>query len=305
MILYPVVKVALLMGALGTTGLILGHFRGAWKWLPVWLCAMTAVAFAIRVLRPAFALDSLVHDAPWLGAAAMAVFLVVGAAGVVRATSWWAVVLGTALVGDLAIAAGLCLAEPDPSRRARLVLAASGASLISPWSGASVLALGHGSLTISALGVLLAAIGFAPGGGKPTFAPPDTSVTWKAALLAASYAVLIWLFMLGGVPDLAAMGLEAMPPVFPGHATPVLGGLSILAGILGTEPGGALLAQDTVLHATQTRGAWVSDALRVGLSVGAGLPMLVATRSRLSLGITLWLGQVGLALGWLWFGSHV
>lgn len=302
----PVVQVALLLGGLGLLGLIAANGRTAWRWMPILLAGFVGVAFAYHVLHPAFALESVRVDPPWAAAALLAVYTAVGASGAFRFTSWPTVVLGTALLGDTAVAAGLALAEPDDARRARLVVAASGASLISPWSGATVLTLGHGPWALSALGLGLALFGLAGGGApKPAFARPDLGAAWRAGLVPLWMALLTWLFMLGAVSDLVGVALEGLPPMVPGHATAWLGTVAAILGAVGYEPGVALFSQDVILHATQVRGEWLADALRVGGSVGAGLPLLLATRSKLTVGLPLWVGQVLVAVGFLFLRYRV
>ena len=76
----------------------------------------------------------------------------------------------------------------------------------------------------------------------------------------------------------------------------------VLAGRLRVEHEGGvmLLASETLDRAFSLRGDTVREALLVGGTVGAGLPALVATRSRLRVGVPLWLVQVALALGFLY-----
>ncbi|MBM4369724.1 MAG: hypothetical protein FJ102_26170, partial [Deltaproteobacteria bacterium] len=204
------------------------------------------------------------------------------------------------VLGDLLVATGLALCEPDDKRRAKLVLAASGASLLGAASGASAIALGWGGWPIAGLGLALAGIGFVAGGEgaefKPQFAP---RVALGAALVPLWLALVTWLFMLGGVPDLGASFLENLPLTLPGRAPVAATAVAALLGGLGAETGVALFAADLLAHATQVRGEWAPDALRIGVAVGGGLPMLFLTRSRLSVGIPLWVAQVLLALGFV------
>lgn len=302
MIWYPVVENAVKLGGLASLGLILARTRSAGIWMPMLLAVLIGYAFSIRVIHPGFLLDTLIHDVPWGRAALLGAFCAVGASGMVRVRSWLGVVVGTALVGDMAIAAGLALAEPDPSRRARLIIAASGASLLSPWSGASVLALGHGGLELAGLGLLLAMVGFAGGGAlRPEVVKPNLPEAAYVASVCLWLALLAWILALAGVPDFAAGGLESLPPQLPGHATMWTGMFALIVGALGYEPGLSLVASDVMDHATQLRGTWAPDAMRLGFSVGAGLPMLFLAKCKMSVGFPLWVAQALLVLAFLWF----
>ena len=46
------------------------------------------------------------------------------------------------------------------------------------------------------------------------------------------------------------------------------------------------------------RGEQIREILLAGVSVGGTLPMLVATRSRLKVGVPWWLAQVAWVVGW-------
>lgn len=296
----PAVRNAVFIGVAGLVLLLVGRARRAHLWLPIGLVAGAGLAMGLQALHPSFLVESLVHDPPWGPAFLLAAWTALGASGVLRARSWWAVVLGAALLGDLLVATGLCLCEPDERRRARLVLAASGASVVGPASGATAVALGWGGPEVAALGIALALVGFAGGGGRPeASAPTDRRALLAAALVPLWFALSTWFFMLGGVPDFAAMGLENLPLVLPGQAAPWVGAVAAILAGLGAEAGLALLAHDVLLHATQLRGGWAHDALRVGLAVGGGLPLLLATGSKVTTGLPLWVAQVLLALGFL------
>ncbi len=300
MLSLPVFRNALALGVIGLLALVLGRAKRAEMWLPIYIVAAAGVAMGLRALHPAFMVESLANDPPWVTGALLAGWSALAATGLVRARAWWAVVLASALLGDLLVATGLALCEPDDRRRARLVLAASGASLLGPASGATALALGWGGLPISALGLGLAALGFAPGGERPEFkAELSPRGLLGAALVPLWLALVTWLFMLGGVPDLGANFLEHLPVTLPGRAPVAAAAVATILGGLGVESGVALFAQDLLLHATQLRGGWAADALRIGVAVGGGLPMLFLTRSRLTVGIPLWVAQVLLALGFV------
>lgn len=303
---YPVVENAISLGSIASLGLVLARLRSGRVGLPLLLAVLIGYAFMLRVLHPDFIVDSLIHDVPWFRAGLLGIFCALGASGMVRTNSWFATVLGAAMVGNVAIAAGLALVEPNAGRRAKLVVASTGASLLSPWSGVTPLALGYGGLEIAALGLCLAAVGLVWGGSTlPTFAKPNVREgAWTLSLF-VWLAGLAWVFALAGVPDFAASGLESLPPMFPGRATVWLGAVAVILGAIGYEPAVAMVAADVLDHASQLRGAWAADAIRVGLSVGAGLPMLIVTRCQLRVGLPLWLAQVVLALGFLWIRAFV
>ncbi|MBM4391130.1 MAG: hypothetical protein FJ090_08415 [Deltaproteobacteria bacterium] len=300
MLSIPFFRNALALGLIGLLALVLARARRAELWLPIYIVAAAGVAMGLRALHPAFMVESLINDPPWLAAAALAGWAALAATGLVRARSWWAVVVASAVLGDLLVATGLALCEPDDKRRAKLVLAASGASLLGPASGAAALALGWGGLPLAALGLGLAALGFARGGERPVLQAEYTARgLLGAALVPLWLALVTWLFMLGGVPDLGANVVENLPLTLPGRAPVAVAAVAALLGGLGAEAGVALLAGDLLGHATQLRGDWAPDALRIGVAVGGGLPMLILTRSRLTVGIPLWVAQVLLALGFV------
>ncbi len=305
MTLYPVVKIAIVMGGLGAIGGMVARLRAAWWALPIVVLAALGVAFSAHAMRWDFMWASILWDAPWRSGLPLAVWCAFGASGAVRTTSWAGVVVATALLGDVAVATGLALAEPDPSRRARLVLAASGASLVGPWSGATMLTLGHGGLEMSVLGLALALIGYASGRGENRLVRPSWALAWPAGAVVVSVTLLVWLMAAGSVADFASFGLEGLAPLLPGRATEWVGFLAALAGAVVYEPAAALFLEHTLSLATQLRGTWTVDALRIGVSVGAGLPMLLLSGARIRVGLPLWVLQVCLAVGYLAVRYHV
>jgi hypothetical protein len=217
-----------------------------------------------------------------------------------RPTAWWAVVLLTALLGDTFVAFGLVLAEPDPGRRARLVLAASGASLCGWTSGEAALLLGHGAWPVMGLGLLLSAVGLVGGGGVARGAPslrPGLAQAWTALC----YGLMTWLVTLAYGTEGLATALEHARAVLPGWDALAIGGGSVLAGMLVPEGGAALYFREALERALSLRGDGAREAMLVGLSLGGGLPLLLATRSRLKVGVPLWLLQVIVGLSFLWW----
>ncbi len=303
--MYPVIELALAMAGVGAIGALLSQLRKAHLVLPVVLVAGLGVAGWYRAIHEAFALDLLLYDAPWPLGLGLAAWAAAGASGFVRARSWPAVVLGAALFGDVAITTGLALAEPDEGRRARLVLAANGASLMAPWSSATTLALGWGGTDAVLLGLALAALGYVGGGTRPEFARPQVARAWPVALAVVWMVLLTWLMALGNVLDFVSYAMEGLPPLQPGRATPAVGVVAVLAGVVGAEPLNALVAEHSLALATTLRGTWAADALRIGLVVGSGLPALLLSGGRVTTGLPLWVGQVLLALGFLAWRYHV
>lgn len=295
----PAIANAVALGAAAALCFFLARLQRAYLWLPAYLLAVVGLAFALRTLDYRFVVESLRFDPPWRTAGLLAVWCAVAAAGWLRVRSWWAVVLAAIAVGDMAVAIGLSLCEPDTSRRARLVLAASGASIVGPWSGATAVALGWGGAEMATFGLVLALVGVVGGGSPPVVVAPDRTAAWRAGVVPLWLALFTWVFMLGGVPDFAAMGIENIPVLLPQQQSAWLGGVAALLGALGAETALTLVAQDILLHATQIRGLWAVDGFRIGLAVGGGLPLLMMTGCRLMVGIPLWVLQVLLSLVFL------
>jgi hypothetical protein len=286
----------------GITGvlLVLAQIGRARNWLPACFIAGVGVAIYLGALAPSWALSSLLADAPWLGACLLALWAANAESGWLRVRSWPAVVLATALFGDRFVALGLAAAEPDPARRARLVVAASGASLIGLTSGAAPLVLGWGGPEAVGIGVLLAGVGFAGGGGAPEWRAPNLKLAGTAALVPLLGAGIVWLAILGGALELVATGLEQVPLLAMARGDLLVFGSAVFAGAVGDEGVFALVVREIQLRGLSLRGDTLPMALRAGLAVGGGLPLLLLTRSRLRVGLPLWLLQIGLVTTWLW-----
>ncbi len=254
-----------------------------------------AAAFGLDVLDPAWALGSLGRDAPWTGALILAAWSLHAGTRWTQPRAWWSVVLTAALLGDVFVALGLAVCEPDPRRRARLVLAASGASLIGVTGGAAPLLLGWGGIEVAALGALCAAVGFVGGGDGARVRP---SFEAGRVLVPVLGAVATWLVIAGGGLEFAAMGLESLPIVEPRFHRVVVAGAGALAGVVGDEGVMALYAQGTLDRALSLRTDETRQLLLAGLAVGGGLPLLLLTRSSLRVGLPLWAVQVLLLLLW-------
>ena len=294
---------------------VAGFAPRARVWGVVLVTVGVLVVAAVRdVFRAPWVLDSLAQDVPWGAVALLAGWSALGRAAPVAVRRWPAVVLLAALAGDLLVAMGLALVEPDPRRRARLVLAASGASLLGPASGAAPLLLGWGGPQAVALGALLALVGFAGSAGsdpawveRPPAPLPELGrrVAWGAGLALAA-GVAAWATLLTGGAELFAERVEMLPLERTGVARWfVLAGATFLGGA-GDEGFGALFVREVAARALSVRGDWALDTARAGLCVGGGLPLLVLTRSSLRVGVPLWLAQVALVCAWVaWAGAEV
>lgn len=289
---------AAVLGGIVAVICLLAQVRAVRPWLPALVIAGLGAAFGLGAAHKDWFLGSLADDAPWGSALLLAAWTAHGDTRWLRARSWPVVVLATALLGDLFVAMGLALCEPDPARRARLVIAASGASLIGWTSGAAPLVLGWGGLECVAVGLALAAVGFVPGGDFGR-AAPDVRAGAKALVVPVLGAVVAWLAIAGGTLELLADGLEKIPLLWIPRGDLLVYGGAVLAGAIGDEGLFALLARETELRALSLRGDEVPMALRAGLAVGGGLPLLVLTGCRLRVGVPLWLAQVGGTLAWL------
>jgi hypothetical protein len=263
--------------------------------LPFLALAACGLGFGLEVLDRAWAFASLRSDAPWLVAVVLAAWSVHGGSAWLRARSWWAVVAAAAVFGDLFVAAGLAVVEPDPRRRARLVVAASGASLLGRTSGAGALVLGWGGVEVVALGIACALVGFVRGGvvDRAPLRP-----AWSAMVPPLVAAVATWLVAAGGSLEVVAVGLEQAPIEFPRVWEALVAGAAALAGVLGDEGTFALIARGMLERALSLRGDQMRQLLLAGLGVGGGLPLLLYTRSSLKVGLPLWLVQVAMLLGW-------
>lgn len=289
------------LAAFALVGGLVARARRGPVLVPIVALLGIAACFPLHVLVAGFAGESFVYDIPWGLAALLAAWAFHAHSGWLRTRSWVGTVLLSAIFGDLFVASGLVSAEADPARRARLVLAASGASLLGVTSGELVLGLGHGSPAVLGLGLVLGLVGFVPGGGFVVRAAPS----WRAAGLAAWVtlwtAPLVWLLVLSGDADYLATALETARLQLPGWDVFAAGAGALVATALAHEGGMALFASETLARALSLRGDGIREALLVGGSVGSGLPMLLVTRSRLRVGLPLWMLQVGLGMAFLWY----
>ncbi len=291
---------AAVLGALAVLLMGLAQLPRAWRFLPLGAAVGVGVAAYLGALAPAWALDSLVADAPWLGTLALVIWTMHAESTWIRARSWPAAVGLGAVLGDRFVAAGLVLGEPDTGRRARLVLAASGASLMGFTSGAAPLLLGWGGLECVGIGLVLAAIGFV-GGSAPALpvSRPPLRTLLTAGIVPMCGLFIVWFGMLGGGLEAVATGLERLPLEAYSHSHLLVFAGSILGGGIADEGILALCAREIQLRALSLRGDDAVMAIRAGLAVGGGLPSLVLTGSRLRVGLPLWLLQVGVVATWL------
>ena len=291
---------ALVGGAVGLTALLL-PIRRIEPIVPVLTLIAAGIASWRGVLHPGWALSSLQMDAPWGLALLWGLWAAQARSGWLRAGGWGGAVIGGATVGDLTTATALVAGEPDPARRARLVLAASGASLIGV-GGAAPLILGWGGPRAALLGIALALIGFVPGPMALTARRPDLRQIGLALPAALCVAILAWLAAASHLLEFAALQVEPLPNRYPGWVRPMAMLPALLLGILTDEGAGAIAAQSILDRAFNLQGDWARQMSVVGLAVGGGLPMLVLTRSSLRVGLPLWLAQAAVATAWVALG---
>lgn len=282
------------MGAVAAILAVLAQLPRARVSMPVILLAGGGLAVFWKILDPAWALGSLGRDTPWAGATLLALWSLHAGSGWARPRAWWAVVGLAALFGDLFVALALAVAEPDPRRRARLVLAASGASVIG-LGGAAPLVLGWGGGSVAVLGLVCAAVGFTPGGGTERAAPSAAPGRVLVPLLGA---VGVWLAIAGGAIEFLALGLERLPVVLPRVHTLAVAVGAAAAGAVGDEGVLALAADAALDRGFSLRDDSTRQALVAGLGIGGGLPLLVLSRSSLKVGLPLWAVQLLLLAGW-------
>ncbi len=293
---------ALILGILGVLVSIAMHLWRRpllWVWtLPVGLL----VGAALKLVDSRWALTSMLADPPWRSALILGVWWLIARSGLIRTNRWSSVVLAAALVGDEAVAIGLSLAEPDTARRARLVLAASGASLIGPAGGAASLVLGWAGVPAMGLGLALAIVGFcAPAPESATARPSWGPAALTAPLSALAVAIVVWWWTLSGALEFVAVGLELLPMRLPGsEPLAVLGG-GVLAGALLQEGVAAVGVQEVLSRTLDVSTEAYRLAATVGLAVGGGLPLLLLSGSRLRTGVGIWALQVAITLVWAVF----
>lgn len=294
---------ALIAAALGLSLGFAAHFRRLHRFLPLVFLAACGVLTYFKMLDRAWALESLRLDADWVVGAQLIGWMMVSGLGLVRLSGWPATLAVAAVLGGRFAALGLVAGEADPRRRARLVLAASGASLIGLTGGPASLVLGWGGWRTVALGLVLATVGWV---GAPLAnvvreaGKPATAVL--AGVAGASAVLAAWVMTVGGTAEQMSFGIEQAPLYLPRawRAVDCFGAL--LVGVIADQGAGAML-----MHAVLDRGLDVMtnvprDVIRAGLAVGGGLPLLFLTGSRLSVGIPLWIGQVLIVLCWAQWG---
>ena len=116
-------------------------------------------------------------------------------------------------------------------------------------------------------------------------------------------AVVVWIGITSGVIEFAAQGIEQAPIFLPRITPAILAAGSLLLGGLLDEGTAAVALHEVLARAYSLHDDSVRDTLLVALSVGSGLPMLIATRARLRFGLPFWLLQVGLVLTWSLLGA--
>ena len=288
----------------GAAGLValLCQLRRLEKLWPLGVALVAGVAAWRWVIDPAWVWDSVRQDVPWGSALLLAFWGLQARLGWLRVEGWVGAVLGGVLVGDLAVAGSLAMTEPDPVRRARLVLAASGASLIGRTGGAAPLLLGWGGGTLVVLGLLLALVGFTDvKKWGISVQKPSLAGAWPALFTGFCGALIVWLLITAGLLEFAAGRIEVLPVKLPAFGRWIVTAVGLVVGAVVDEGVGAMAASETLLRALSLREDWARQSLLSGITVGGGLPLLLLTRSSLRVGLPLWLLQVGVLAAWIWW----
>ncbi len=290
----------------GVLALVLGvaaQFRWARLTLPFLFLIACGVLTRFKMLDRGWALESLRLDASWGVGVPLIAWTMIAALGLIRLSGWPATVLIGAVLGDRFAAMGLVLGEADTGRRARLVLAASGASLIGLTGGPAALVLGFGGWRTAVLGGVLALVGWAGPPLANVVREPGLPRQAGLAVLSGVIAVLAgWILMVGGSADLIAQGIEEAPLFLPRAWKLTCFAGAVLAGVITDEGVAAMAAHATFERGLDLMTSVPKDVVRVGIAVGGGLPLLLLTGSRLRVGVPLWLCQVAIAAMWAqWF----
>lgn len=294
---------ALIAGGMSLVVGFLALFPRAHKALPFVFLACCAVLTHFAMLDRAWALESLESDADWAVGARLIGWMMISALGLVRLSGWSVTVAVAAVLGDRFAALGLVAGEADPRRRARLVLAASGASLLG-WTGSPVgLTLGWGGWPTVGLALALAAVGWVGRPAAVLVREPGRPFPAVMAGLAGAFAVLVgWMWMVGGTAEWVATAIEQAPLLLPRAWRAVLAVGGVLGGALTDEGVAAMVGRAVFDRSLEVLTRVPVDAVRAGIAVGGGLPLLVLTRSSLRVGLPLWAVQVALVVAWAQWG---
>lgn len=294
---------ALIAGGIALVLGVAAQFRRLHAALPFLFLAACALLTHFKMLDRSWALESLRFDGDWWIGAQLIGWMAISGLGLIRLTGWPATIAVAAVLGDRFAALGLVGGEPDPARRARLVLAASGASLIGLTGSPATLVLGWGGWRTVGLGVLLALVGWVGApvavmvreGGKP-------STAVLAGIAGVSGVLGAWVLMVGGTAEMLAQGVEQAPFYLPRAWRLACAAGGVLVGAVVDEGLGAMAMKAVFDRGLDLMTDVPLDVVRAGLAVGGGLPLLVLTKSRLRVGIPLWIGQVIILLAWAqWF----
>jgi hypothetical protein len=277
-----------------------GRSRKFEPYLPILTVLVVGLAFVRGNLSSAWMMDSLVRDVPWKLAVMAGFFAVWSRSGWIALSGFWGAVVGGVLVGDLAVAVGLTVYEPDADRRAKLALTASGASLIGR-GGAAPLILGW-EPKVAGLGLLLVAVGLLSLRSVSGSVSLERPRTWKEGLLGLSSAlcagILVWVLAAGGVLEFAALQLEQLPVKLPGLTRILATLVGFGAGLVFDEGAAAVAAKSVLERALSLKSDWALQSLIAGIGVGGGLQCLVLARGSFKVGLPL-LGAQAVVLA-LW-----
>ena len=278
-------------------------FRWSHRYLPFLFLGCCAVLRYLHMLDRSWALESLKMDADWAVGLPLVGWMIVSGLGLVRLSGWPLTVAIAAVLGDRFAAIGLVSGEADPARRARLVLAASGASLLGLTGGPAVLVLGWGGWRTVALALVLAGVGWVGAPVASMVREAGKPATAVLAGVAGAMAVLAaWMLMVGGTAEYLALAVERLPLLLPRAWRMALAGFAVLMGGVGDEGAGAMVLRAAFDRSLEVMTRVPLDVMRAGLAVGGGLPLLFLTGSRLRTGLPLWCVQVAIVLVWAqWF----
>lgn len=277
---------------------------------PLFVLLLGAWAMHLGVLSPAWALDSLINDAPWVGVvrvAAVQVVVAVAAAWMLRRRAGQVLWMGLAspvLAAHPAVRERWTQAVPDDRQRAGIVLLGGSLGLAIPALSPGAGLLGWYADPAVAVGVVV--IGLAAFLRTRRPAPfLDKGTPWRpwgplgaVLCIGPALGMMAWLAAASGALEFVADALEQaklyVPRITEGMF--VLG--ATLVGSLGDEGAWSLVGAGILERGLSLRGEQIREILLAGVSVGGTLPMLVATRSRLKVGVPWWLAQVVWVVGW-------
>ena len=295
-----IIQDAIWLGAACGLAAFLGRIRRVEPYFLGLVAICVGIGFWRWNLDARWAGSSFVQDIPWKTVLKLALWAGLSRAGGLKIQGWVGAVLGGILIGDLAVAVSLAYHEPDAGRRARLALAASGASLAGR-AGAATLVLGW-EPKVAALGLVLALLGYVGGSFKVEGAPPRSlREGGLGALSALGAGVIVWLLSAGGNLEFAALQVEGFPGTKPGMERWLTVGPSLLLGLFFDEGAAAMAVQGVLDRALSVKADWALQSMMAGVGVGGGLQTLLIAKGDLKIGLSLLLIQIGILGAWVFW----